>query len=47
MAELKPGSYHVMMMGLKKELKEGDKISFTLKFKNAGELKIEAPVKAP
>lgn len=31
--ELKPGSYHVMFMGLKKQLKEGDKIPVTLKFK--------------
>lgn len=33
--ELKPGSYHVMFMGLKKQLKEGEKIPVTLKFKNA------------
>ena len=24
--ELKPGSYHVMLMGLKKQLKEGEKV---------------------
>ena len=33
--ELKPGSYHVMFMGLKKTLKEGEKVPVTLKFKNA------------
>ncbi len=32
---LKPGSYHVMLMGLKKPLKVGDEFPLTLKFKNA------------
>ena len=40
MAMLKPGSYHVMMMGLKKPLKVGAEYPLTLVFKNAGELKI-------
>jgi copper(I)-binding protein len=47
MAELKPGGYHVMIMGLKKEIKEGESITFTLTFRNAGEVTIEAPVRAP
>ncbi len=46
-AELKPGGYHVMLMGLKREIMEGESISFTLTFRNAGEVTIEAPVKAP
>jgi periplasmic copper chaperone A len=46
-AELKSGSYHVMLMGLNRDLKEGDTVTFTLTFKNAGTLTIEAPVKAP
>ncbi|NJN79432.1 MAG: copper chaperone PCu(A)C [Anaerolineales bacterium] len=46
-AELKPGSYHVMLMGLKREIKEGDMIEFTLVFQNAGSIVIEAPVKTP
>ncbi|WP_373742157.1 copper chaperone PCu(A)C [Neisseria sp.] len=33
--ELKPGSYHIMFMGLKRPLKIGEKIPVTLKFKNA------------
>ncbi|MFC3873786.1 copper chaperone PCu(A)C [Neisseria musculi] len=33
--ELKPGSYHIMFMGLKKQLKLGDKVEVTLKFKRA------------
>jgi periplasmic copper chaperone A len=45
--ELKPGSYHVMIMGLQRDLKEGDKVTFTLTFQNAGKVMIEAPVKTP
>lgn len=45
--ELKPGSYHVMLMGLKQDIKEGDMITFTLTFENAGSIIIEAPVKVP
>lgn len=47
MTELKPGSYHVMLMGLKQDIKEGDMITFTLVFENAGSITIEAPVKTP
>lgn len=32
---LKPGSYHVMLMGLKQPLAIGDKFPLTLKFKNS------------
>jgi copper(I)-binding protein len=46
-AELKPGSYHIMVMGLKREIKEGDLITFTLTFRNAGTITVEAPVKTP
>ncbi|ASK27987.1 copper chaperone PCu(A)C [Neisseria chenwenguii] len=43
--ELKPGSYHVMFMGLKKQLKPGDKFPLTLKFKNAKPQTVEVVVK--
>jgi len=43
--ELKPGGYHVMLMGLKKPLKEGEKVKVILVFKNSGKIQIEAPVK--
>lgn len=46
-AELKPGGYHVMLMGLKQDIKEGDLIEFTLVFQNAGEMVIEAVVRTP
>jgi periplasmic copper chaperone A len=43
--ELKPGSYHIMLMGLKQDLKPGDKIAVTLKFEHGGEVPVEAVVK--
>jgi copper(I)-binding protein len=46
-AELKPGGYHVMLMGLKQDIKEGDLIKFTLVFQNAGEMVIESVVRIP
>lgn len=45
--ELKPGAYHVMFMGLKAPLKEGDKFPVTLKFQKAGEVKVEVWVEKP
>jgi copper(I)-binding protein len=43
--ELKPGSYHIMLIDLTKELKPGDKIEITLKFEKAGEVKVTAEVR--
>jgi copper(I)-binding protein len=40
--EFKPGSYHVMLMDLKKDLKKGDEADFTLHFKKAGDINIKA-----
>ena len=39
--ELKAGGLHIMLMDLKAPLKLGDKLPLTLRFKNAGEVKIE------
>lgn len=47
LAELKPGSYHIMLMGLKKVITEGEMITVTLTFQNAGAITIEAPVRKP
>jgi copper(I)-binding protein len=33
---LAPGGYHLMLLGLKKPLREGDKVAITLKFERAG-----------
>jgi periplasmic copper chaperone A len=43
--ELKPGSYHVMLIGLTRDLKAGDEISLTLKFKNRADITLTVPVK--
>ena len=42
--EFKPGSYHVMLIELTKDLKEGDEVNFTLHFKSAGKINIKAKV---
>ncbi len=41
---LKPGGYHVMLLDLKKPLKEGDLLNFTLTFEKAGDIEVEATV---
>ena len=46
-AELKPGSYHVMLIDLKQALKEGEKVSLTLSFDDGSTEKVEAVVKNP
>ena len=43
--ELKPGSYHLMLIGLNQELKVGDKIEITLKLEKAGDVKVTAEVR--
>ncbi len=43
--KLKPRSFHVMLIGLKKDLKEGQIGEVTLFFKHAGAVKVKAPVK--
>lgn len=42
--EMKPGGYHVMLMGLKAPLKKGDEIEITLTFEKAGEVVVKVPV---
>lgn len=43
--ELKPGSYHVMLIGLNRPLKAGDEVELTLNFMHAGAVTVKAPVK--
>ena len=43
--ELKSGGDHVMLMGLKKELKVGDEINLELSFSDGGKKNIKVPVK--
>jgi len=42
---LKPGGTHIMLMDLKEPVTGKGKIELDLKFENAGDMKIEAPVK--
>ena len=44
--ELKPGGYHVMLMGLKETLEEGQEIPLTLEFKEAGTVDVVLETKA-
>ena len=42
--KLKPGGLHIMIMGLKRPIKEGEKVKINLFFKNSGNIEILAPV---
>lgn len=44
---LKPGGLHVMLLGLKAPLKEGEKFPMTLRFEKAGEISVTVNVEAP
>ena len=48
--ELKPGGYHVMLMDLKQQMKEGEVVPVTLVVETAGRretIEVKAPVRAP
>ena len=42
--EVKPGGYHIMLIGLKKDLNAGDKFSLTLHFKHHEDIIMTVPV---
>jgi copper(I)-binding protein len=44
--ELKPGSLHIMLVGLRRALEKGQKIKGTLMFEKAGKVEIEYSVEA-
>jgi periplasmic copper chaperone A len=44
--ELKPGSFHVMLVGLKQPLTKGQKVKATLEFEKAGKVDVEYAVEA-
>lgn len=46
-AELKPGSFHVMLIDLTKVLQEGEKVPMTLSFDDGSNEKLDATVKKP
>ncbi len=43
--ELKPGGYHIMLIGLKRKIKSGDKVTLNLEFDNGNKETISATVK--
>ncbi len=45
--ELKPGSYHVMLLELAAPLEVGQKVTLTLEFERAGEVVVTAEVRDP
>jgi copper(I)-binding protein len=45
--ELKPGGYHIMLIGLTQDLKAGDRFPVTLDFAEAGPITVEAEVRQP
>lgn len=42
--ELKPGGFHVMLLGLTKPLREGERFPLTLVFEKAGKIDIEVEI---
>jgi len=42
--ELKPGGLHIMFIGLKAPLKEGERFPMTLRFEKAGEVKVDVAI---
>lgn len=44
---LKPGSFHIMLIGLKRDLNEGDRISLLLEFEKSDPMTIDAEVREP
>jgi len=43
-AELKPGSYHLMFMGLRRQLRQGERFPVTLRFQRAGNVTVQFAV---
>ena len=43
--EMKPGGYHLMLLGLKRDLKAGETIGVTLEFEKAGKIPAIATIR--
>jgi copper(I)-binding protein len=41
---LEPGGYHIMLIGLKQDLKAGETFKMTVTFEKAGEVELEVPI---
>jgi copper(I)-binding protein len=46
-AELKPGGFHIMLIGIPDSLKEGTKFPLKLKFEKAGEVTVQVTAEKP
>ena len=44
-AVLEPGSFHVMLIGLNRDLTSGDSVTITLTFEQAGDVTLQAPIR--
>jgi hypothetical protein len=44
---LKPGGYHVMLIGMKQDLKPGDQFTVDLQFEKSGTITVEPEVQQP
>jgi copper(I)-binding protein len=44
--ELKPGGLHIMLLGLRRPLLEGEELELLLEFEKSGELAIAVPVRS-
>ncbi|WP_263588862.1 copper chaperone PCu(A)C [Sphingopyxis sp. GC21] len=42
--ELKPGSYHIMFMGLRRQLRQGERFPVALRFQRAGSVTVQFTV---
>ncbi|MCX7859450.1 MAG: copper chaperone PCu(A)C [Chloroflexus sp.] len=45
--ELKPGGFHVMLIGLNRDLKEGDEVVIKLTTRSGKTIEVKAPVRKP
>lgn len=45
--ELKSGGYHIMLIRIKREIKDGDPVDLTLLFSQAGKIKLSVPARMP
>ncbi len=42
-----PGGYHIMLLGLKQPLKQGEQVPLTLTFEHAGPVTVQASIAGP
>ena len=43
--EMKPGGFHIMLLGLRRDLKPGQTVNVTLQFQKAGKIPVKARIK--